>query len=157
MAYAKKTWVSGETPLSADNFNHMEDGIAAAHEDISGLNTNTLLKTFTIANTDRVEISAISGQAIQQGKKVLIDCIFTQKYDLGGEIYLISANRSGLPPYSSKYSIQPYCIVGKGTSVDELYYTGTATVSKISDGTSGIVTSVRKAGTYCFHLEYFID
>lgn len=39
MAYTKKTWVSGETPLSADNFNHMEDGIAAAHEDISGLNT----------------------------------------------------------------------------------------------------------------------
>lgn len=157
MAYEKNTWVSGTTPCSADNFNHMEEGIAAAHEAIAEQNTNTLLKTFTIANTDRTEISAISGQAIQQGKKVLIDCIFTQENDLGGEIYLIAANRSGLPPYSSKYSIQPYCIVGKGTSVDELYYTGTATVSKISDGTSGIVTSVRKAGTYCFHLEYFID
>lgn len=30
MAYEKINWVSGETKLSADNFNHMEDGIAAA-------------------------------------------------------------------------------------------------------------------------------
>jgi len=24
MAYTKKTWVKGNTPLSAENFNHME-------------------------------------------------------------------------------------------------------------------------------------
>ena len=29
MAYTKKTWVKGGTPLSAENFNHMEQGIAA--------------------------------------------------------------------------------------------------------------------------------
>ena len=28
MAYTKKTWVKGNTPLSAENFNHMEQGIA---------------------------------------------------------------------------------------------------------------------------------
>ena len=39
MAYAKKTWVSGETPLSAENMNNIENGIADAHEDISKLNT----------------------------------------------------------------------------------------------------------------------
>lgn len=39
MAYTKKTWVSGETPLSAENMNNIENGIANAHEDISKLNT----------------------------------------------------------------------------------------------------------------------
>lgn len=32
MAYEKKTWVSGVTWCSANNFNHMEDGIAEAHD-----------------------------------------------------------------------------------------------------------------------------
>ena len=41
MAYAKKTWVSGETPLSAENMNNIENGIADAHEDIIKLNTKT--------------------------------------------------------------------------------------------------------------------
>ena len=41
MAYTKKTWVSGETPLSAENMNNIENGIANAHEDISELNTKT--------------------------------------------------------------------------------------------------------------------
>lgn len=41
MAYTKKTWVSGETPLSAENMNNIENGIANAHEDISKLNTNS--------------------------------------------------------------------------------------------------------------------
>lgn len=38
MAYTKKTWVKGNTPLSAENFNHMEQGIADAHTDIAQLN-----------------------------------------------------------------------------------------------------------------------
>lgn len=42
MAYTKKTWVSGETPLSAENMNNIENGIANAHEDISELNTKLL-------------------------------------------------------------------------------------------------------------------
>lgn len=39
MAYTKKTWVKGSTPLSAENFNHMEQGIADAHTDIKQLNS----------------------------------------------------------------------------------------------------------------------
>ena len=35
MAYTKKTWVKGSTPLSAENFNHMEQGIADAHTEIA--------------------------------------------------------------------------------------------------------------------------
>ena len=40
MAYTKKTWVKGSTPLSAENFNHMELGIADAHTDIKQLNSD---------------------------------------------------------------------------------------------------------------------
>ena len=41
MAYTKKTWVKGSTPLSAENFNHMEQGIADAHTEITQLNSDT--------------------------------------------------------------------------------------------------------------------
>ena len=44
MAYTKKTWVSGETPLSAENMNHIEQGVADAHNDISSLNTKLFYK-----------------------------------------------------------------------------------------------------------------
>ena len=40
MAYTKKTWVKGSTPLSAENFNHMEQGIADAHSSIAQLNSD---------------------------------------------------------------------------------------------------------------------
>ena len=49
MAYTKKTWVSGETPLSAENMNNIENGIANAHEDISKLNTK-LFRSLTTPN-----------------------------------------------------------------------------------------------------------
>ena len=32
MAYEKQTWVDNETPIDAAHLNHMEDGIAKAHE-----------------------------------------------------------------------------------------------------------------------------
>ena len=44
MAYTKKTWVKGSTPLSAENFNHMEQGIADAHTDIKQLNSDKTWK-----------------------------------------------------------------------------------------------------------------
>ena len=44
MAYTKKTWVKGNTPLSAENFNHMEQGIADAHTDIAQLNSDKTWK-----------------------------------------------------------------------------------------------------------------
>lgn len=44
MAYTKKTWVKGSTPLSAENFNHMEQGIADAHTEITQLNSDRYFK-----------------------------------------------------------------------------------------------------------------
>lgn len=40
MAYEKRTWVSGVTKCSAENFNHMEDGIETAQKGVDELNTN---------------------------------------------------------------------------------------------------------------------
>jgi len=37
MAYTKTTWVTGKTPLSADNFNHIEDGIVEVENSVSSL------------------------------------------------------------------------------------------------------------------------
>lgn len=45
MAYEKQTWVSGVTKCSAENFNHMEDGIETAQKGVDELNTN-MFKVF---------------------------------------------------------------------------------------------------------------
>lgn len=54
MAYTKKTWVKGNTPLSAENFNHMEQGIADAHTDIAQLNSEL---EFDSHSADGIEIT----------------------------------------------------------------------------------------------------
>lgn len=41
MAYEKRTWVPGVTKCSAENFNHMEDGIETAQKGVDELNTNS--------------------------------------------------------------------------------------------------------------------
>ena len=56
MAYTKKTWVKGSTPLSAENFNHMEQGIADAHTEITQLNSERafLSKVFSGTNNKMI-------------------------------------------------------------------------------------------------------
>lgn len=53
MAYTKKTWVKGSTPLSAENFNHMEQGIADAHTEITQLNSDS---TFIKRESDNLYV-----------------------------------------------------------------------------------------------------
>ena len=76
MAYAKKTWVSGETPLSAENMNNIENGIANAHEDIRKLNTNNI----TAIALENSATGALTMQKI--GKKVYLtgDIDFPDSY-----------------------------------------------------------------------------
>ena len=56
MAYTKKTWVKGSTPLSAENFNHMEQGIDDAHSSIAQLNSERafLSKVFSGTNNKMI-------------------------------------------------------------------------------------------------------
>lgn len=37
MAYEKQTWINKQTPLDAEHMNHIEEGIAAAHEALANL------------------------------------------------------------------------------------------------------------------------
>ena len=66
MAYTKKTWVKGNTPLSAENFNHMEQGIADAHSDIAQLNSdkenksNKIFKNNGASNDITIEFENIA-------------------------------------------------------------------------------------------------
>lgn len=50
MAYEKRTWVSGVTKCSAENFNHMEDGIAAAQNGVDELNTKKVSMSYKNEN-----------------------------------------------------------------------------------------------------------
>lgn len=57
MAYEKRTWVSGTTPCSAENFNHMEDGIAAANEGVDKLNTDLRSNVINLERTSGAWLS----------------------------------------------------------------------------------------------------
>ena len=48
MAYTRTDWVSGGTPLSADNMNNIEDGIEELNSKFGGLNVVKYQTTITI-------------------------------------------------------------------------------------------------------------
>lgn len=85
MAYAKKTWVSGETPLSAENMNNIENGIADAHEDISKLNTK-ISNIGTIMSTgDKFDL--ISNYASANGQLVLTKGVWIVSLSANSETF----------------------------------------------------------------------
>ena len=73
MAYTKKTWVKGSTPLSAENFNHMEQGIADAHSSIAQLNSDSVFEErsspnlYVKRNKDIAIVSAFFGANLTGG------------------------------------------------------------------------------------------
>lgn len=93
MAYTKKTWVSGETPCSSENFNHMEQGIADAHNKLDELNTKInvdVLWCYTNAGNFSIPISS-------KGNNTTIMVV------IGSRIYAIyiSGDRSSVKTSSS--------------------------------------------------------
>lgn len=59
MAYSKNTWTNSDLPaISADNLNHIEDGIETAHENIDNI-TNNSLPNLTEYSTDEVNTGKI--------------------------------------------------------------------------------------------------
>ncbi len=62
MAYEKRTWVSGVTKCSAENFNHMEDGIETAQKGVDELNTK-LTNGFQVYNS-------LSALGLSNGKTI---------------------------------------------------------------------------------------
>lgn len=90
MAYEKRTWVPGVTKCSAENFNHMEDGIETAQKGVDELNTNISIEekqlaivapnvdgTHAYATEIKKKIYACHGyikctSAIKEGTKIFI-------------------------------------------------------------------------------------
>lgn len=50
MAYSKQTWINGESPLAAERFNHMEDGIENAEEKTTFENKTGTTVSVTLAD-----------------------------------------------------------------------------------------------------------
>jgi|GEM_PF-6423710 hypothetical protein len=90
MAYTKKTWVKGSTPLSAENFNHMEQGIADAHTEITQLNSDISNVNDALANTDtKLQLSNIKTLSLNWKDGVL------EFYVDGTRIFGINARWNG--------------------------------------------------------------
>lgn len=103
MAYTKKTWVKGSTPLSAENFNHMEQGIADAHTDIKQLNSDMSNLKFDIirlsGTTDEYGQLWVGAPNIELDKVTYIDCLtstFSRSIAPYGIINLESIENDGL-------------------------------------------------------------
>ncbi len=103
MAYTKKTWVKGNTPLSAENFNHMEQGIADAHTDIAQLNSDMSNLKFDIirlsGTTDEYGQLWVGAPNIELDKVTYIDCLtstFSRSIAPYGIINLESIENDGL-------------------------------------------------------------
>ena len=103
MAYTKKTWVKGNTPLSAENFNHMEQGIADAHTDIAQLNSDMSNLKFDIirlsGTTDEYGQLWVGVPNIELDKVTYIDCLtstFSRSIAPYGIINLESIENDGL-------------------------------------------------------------
>lgn len=61
MSYTPTNWVSGSTPLSAENMNHIEQGIADLNSKLNPfLITRTVTATITRSNGSRSSITAPS-------------------------------------------------------------------------------------------------
>lgn len=48
MSYEKQIWIDGESPLNAERFNHIEEGIAAVADSNSGGNVGLSITGATV-------------------------------------------------------------------------------------------------------------
>ena len=110
MAYEKNTWVSGTTPCSADNFNHMEDGIAAAHEAIAEQNTKFAYGNPTLTDKDTYANVAQLYYSKAGNTTTVYVSIKTQiAWDAGTALTL-----TGLPQAVIEQSLRSECAYGRG-------------------------------------------
>lgn len=87
MAYTKKTWVKGNTPLSAENFNHMEQGIADAHTDIARLNSERAFLSKVFSGTSNKMIYW------QRCQSEIAEALGMQTSDINNEkLYIAACN-----------------------------------------------------------------
>ena len=103
MAYTKKTWVKGSTPLSAENFNHMEQGIADAHTEITQLNSDIAGLQFDVIHlsgtTDEYGQIWVGAPNIKLDKVTYIECLtstFSRSVAPYGIINLEAIENEGL-------------------------------------------------------------
>lgn len=97
MAYSRTNWVTGETPLSAANFNNIEDGI-------EGINTN-LGKVISVDDTTVSVPSSGTGNKVlqtvtlQPGKYIFVAMVAFDANTSGMRGVSISTNTAVQAPY----------------------------------------------------------
>ena len=123
MAYEKRTWVSGVTKCSAENFNHMEDGIETAQKGVDELNTK-LDRTGTYASNIYLQIEGgYTGS-------ILIPLTNADKYNIEiTKISMFGQNIDATFPWDIiKYKNGFYLQIN---NMDAKYFFGTAHPNKL--------------------------
>ena len=83
MSYTPTNWVSGETPLSAENMNHIEQGI-------SDLNSNLGMDSFLGARSGNVSAGTLKGTVDTSNKIVTIVMNFSNSTALNSSQVLFT-------------------------------------------------------------------
>lgn len=77
MAYEKQTWIDGQSPLNAERMNHIEDGLDAAHKDLSSLSEEIVKQAtpemFGATGDGVTDDAEAIAQALASGKNVVFD------------------------------------------------------------------------------------
>lgn len=68
MAYTRKTWVNGDTPLSAENMNNIEAGIETLDTTIGTIYTNSRTE---VRNVVATEITSLLSMTLPAGTYVV--------------------------------------------------------------------------------------
>ena len=97
MAYTRTNWVSGETPLSASNFNNIEDGIEELNSKIG--NVISVADTTTSVPTGGGDSTVLQTVTLQPGKYIFIAMVSFVSNSSGMRGASISTSSSVQLPY----------------------------------------------------------
>lgn len=127
MAYEKRTWVPGVTKCSAENFNHMEDGIETAQKGVDELNTNLLLRNITIgkfidfAQTPKTLLQTIGGNLSKGSVIVDFSCF-------SAENSALTTNSPYVGVYPEWYNIITFGVPTRSFQIAVSVFSGRQTV-----------------------------
>ena len=134
MAYVKRTWVTNETALSADNMNHIEDGIANNNQILNSLIFIVTEDTFSPATALQAQHGS-SYSTLKGDSTVRLTPLIPDGYRLIGHCGVTINGFAGLAAFSdgancfTSTSVNPFIF---NTGASPFPTTATATIKLCS-------------------------
>ena len=148
MAYTKTTWITGSTPLSATNMNHIEQGIKDAHDMIAAI-TETI---FPVGSYYETSNSSFNPNGVFAGTWILEKA--GQVHVSAGTGYPVAGALTNTSDGGSKDAVVPYhqhsipALSGTAAETGAHTHTISATETAAGGHTHTITSSCASAGSH---------